>query len=251
MKRAVIISLDTRSFDPRRLERCARLAAALDLDLQALLVEDQDLLTVASLPFTREVVCHSARLRELSPSRLKQQVTQLSEQVRSQLQLLQLQIPVRWEVLTDQGQIVDSLRRHWQHAELFSTCNRPATNYSFSTYGSHRIQGVMLIHPPGDAGQRALAVAMQIARQHDCALDVITLPGSNLDNPEQLSTQSNTLKHLHLTALDRFDPDQIRRRALSLGVDILVLPADLVWPDHQPQSHPLLELEGMQVILVR
>lgn len=64
--RRIMLALDALHCETSLLEAAATMAAKLDAELDALFVEDDDVRTVAALPFTREISLLSASEREIS-----------------------------------------------------------------------------------------------------------------------------------------------------------------------------------------
>ena len=61
----ILVSLDTSDRGRAALEAAVRLALSTNAELQGLFVEDEDLVRLASLPFSREIELASASPREL------------------------------------------------------------------------------------------------------------------------------------------------------------------------------------------
>lgn len=68
--RRVLVALDTGDGWQELLEQAARVARAMQAELHTLFVEDEDLRTIAELPFTVEIALHPARAQAFSPDDL-------------------------------------------------------------------------------------------------------------------------------------------------------------------------------------
>lgn len=251
MSGRLIMTLDAQSYDPQHLARCARLAAALNMEFCALLVEDQDLLDLAALPFSREIVHHSARERDLSPIRLQKLLALLGEQIRQELQRFEQQHPLRWQLQVDRGHRVDSLLRHRREADLLVTANQKRTEYTRSTYGNGHPPGIMLLHCGDSASETALGIATGLAIEQGGMLDIIALPGSSLNHLHALPKDTLALPHLHLMTLTVLDVALLRRRILRTHTELLLISSALIDPTLAASQQPLLQLPGVQVIIVR
>lgn len=86
--RCVVVALDASIHDLRVLEGAADLAEQLRVDLQALLVEDEDLLRLARLPFAREVNRTSGTERALNTDQLSRVLRARSDRFREAIERL-------------------------------------------------------------------------------------------------------------------------------------------------------------------
>lgn len=251
MSGRLIITLDPQSYDPQRLDRCARLAVALNMELCALLIEDQELLSLAALPFSREIVYHSARERDLSPLRLQKLLALLGEQVRQTLHQFEQQHPLQWTLQVDRGHRLESLLRHQSEADLLVTANQKRTEYTRPTYGNGHPPGVMLLHCGDSASETALGIATGIVIEQGGMLDIIALPGSSLHHLRNLPKDTQALPHLHLMTVPVLDIALLRRRIIRTHADLLLAPSTLIDPALPASQQPLLQMPGVQVFIVR
>lgn len=76
--RRIMLALDALNCETPLIEAAARIAAKLEAELDALFVEDDDVYTVADLPFAREISLSSAREHEISGKRVEQTLRGLS-----------------------------------------------------------------------------------------------------------------------------------------------------------------------------
>lgn len=120
--RRVLVALDTGDGWQELLEQAARVAQAMQAELHTLFVEDEDLHTIAELPFTVEIALYPARAQAFSPDDLSRsrrddvrRARALFEQVLHETRLHgDFQVTTRRSILVDvthRGDIV-WLKRH-------------------------------------------------------------------------------------------------------------------------------------------
>ncbi len=241
----LVLALQTGDIDPLKLERCVRLAAELGFELEALLIEDQDLLTIAGLPFCQEVIRHSARCRQLSIPRLENTTRQLSLDLQAQLRRLTRQSPVHWDLRIYRGRWFEGLIDGWSQTDLLVLA-RGTSEFHALPRGKADTAVAVLSGADG-AGYRALQLAARLARTQKQPLLVLALP----DSPYQsLQDLPGDMGRLRLENIPDDDPQSVRRW-LPAVADTLVLPLNVLWPDGLPAPHPLLDIPGIQTLVVR
>lgn len=244
MKR-LLLALEAGSLDLARLDPFVLLAAELGIELDALLVEDQDLLTVAGLPFCHEVIRDSARARPLNPGQLQQASRSLSRELQNRLQRLARQHPLHWQLRTHRGSWLDSLGNSWSETELLVLARpcRPLTAGIRSP-----VKSVALLCDNGTpATRRALQLALRLAAAQRQPLLLLALPGCPYRRAADLPVASGRIR---IEPLAEADTAQLASW-LPAQADTLVLPQGFIWPDGIPAAHPLLELPAVQTLVVR
>jgi predicted phosphoribosyltransferase len=111
----IVIALDTASRVAPVIETGAALAAGLDAMLDALFVEDEQLLRLAALPFAHELGFPSARLRRLDPADVERALRAQVEQVRRQLAATAAALDLEWQLNVVRG---DVLRTAFGYADV-------------------------------------------------------------------------------------------------------------------------------------
>jgi hypothetical protein len=241
----LVLTLKPGAIDQLRLEPCVRLASELGFELEALLIEDQDLLTVAGLPFCQEVIRHSARCRELSTHRLENTIRQLSLDLQERLRLLTRQSPVHWDLRIYRGHWFEGLVDGWSQTDLLVLARGES---EYHTPPSRRVDTAVAVLSGSDgAGYRALQLAARLARIQKQPLLVLALPDSPYQSLQDLPAGMGRLR---FESVPDDNPLSVRRW-LPCMADNLVLPLNSIWPDGLPAPHPLLDIPGIQTLVVR
>lgn len=79
--RRLLLALDAACCEAAAIEAAVAIAVKLEAELEALFLEDADMIAVAELPFTHEVCARTARTREISVPRLERSLRALTREV--------------------------------------------------------------------------------------------------------------------------------------------------------------------------
>jgi len=108
-KRKILLALDVSPRSRSALQIAAALAAALDLELAGLFVEDANLLRLAALPFARETGLLSAQSRAVAAPELERALQREAAAVQHQLAEAAGRQRLRWSFRVARGQIATEL----------------------------------------------------------------------------------------------------------------------------------------------
>lgn len=173
--RRIVVGLDSAPQGRRALAAAALLAGALDAELEALLVESDELHRLAGLPFAREVGTSSAAARRIDPAALARALQAQAREARHALARLAAPRAVRWTLRVTRGEATSELVAASAQADLTVVgiprwgpeAMRLARDAPVSLLvlpGSGRYSGPLVaIVPVAIAPERALAVLDPIA----------------------------------------------------------------------------------------
>lgn len=116
----ILVALDASPQSLLALKAAVELAALLDVELEALFVEDINLLRLCSLPFGQEVGSYTARLRPLDNTQIERQLRSVAASIERSVSRATLQTPVRWQFHVRRGGVVDELLAAAEQATLLS-----------------------------------------------------------------------------------------------------------------------------------
>jgi len=108
--RRILVALDASEANLGALQAAAALAHQLQIELQALFVEDINLIHLAELPFAREVVFGSREGRRITPSNMQRQLAAQATRLRQQVEAIAQQTRIKAGFTLLRGQISDELR---------------------------------------------------------------------------------------------------------------------------------------------
>lgn len=116
----ILVALDASPHSIAALKAAVELAALLDAELDALFVEDINLLRLCNLPFSQEIGSYSGRVRRLDHSQIERQLRTLAGMIERTVSQVTLRTPVRWRFHVRRGPVVEELLNAAQQAALLS-----------------------------------------------------------------------------------------------------------------------------------
>ncbi len=169
----IVFAFDARSHADPRLAAALRLAAGSRPDLEAVFVEDQDLVNLAALPFASEVGL-SAGLRQLDPTALRTSLRAHAEELRRGLEAMARSGGRQLSFSTVQGRLTARLQALLEEASV-AVLSRGAAAAT-ATRGPVTGQLVAVPFGGGEGDARALIVAAELAVQVGGELMVLLAP---------------------------------------------------------------------------
>ena len=180
----ILVALDTGSLSRSAVEAAARLAIGLGAQLEALFVEDTQLLRLAELPFAREVGVTTAQARRFDTPGLERAIAVQAEQVRRALRSVAQELPLGWSFEVVRGDLVAVVLERTAGADLvvLGMTRRPAfaaTRTERTHPRNDRRAGrhpIIAVFDGSDAGARALEAALALERRVRAVLVAIPAP---------------------------------------------------------------------------
>lgn len=114
----VVVLLEAAPQDRRVLEAAVQLAARLQAELVALLVENVELLHMAGLPFAREIGYPSAAPRGLDVSGMERSLKARAQEIQRRVASAVLGTPLQWSFRVTRGAVAVELYRAAAEADL-------------------------------------------------------------------------------------------------------------------------------------
>jgi nucleotide-binding universal stress UspA family protein len=193
----ILVALDESAHSAAALEAAADLAHRLQAELQALFVEDANLLRLASLPFAREVIGASAAARPLDAAAMERALRAQAARVQANLAAAAQRFRVRYTFSVVRGAVVSELLAHSLEVDLLVVGAGGGTGLSARRLGSvargvgvgasctvlmmHQGSAVgrpvVVLFDGTEAGARALMLGARLAEADSHNL-VVALPGS-------------------------------------------------------------------------
>lgn len=192
--RRILLALDAGMESAASLETMAVLASELDAELDALFIEDEELLRLARLPFAGELGLVSAARRPLSDIDLQQTLRSQAARQQRQLAATATRSQLRWSFQVRRGALSTCVAEAAAGADIVtvSLSADPAQRWHESSRVQRLLAGAarpLLVlpagampHPPfavvydaGDAARRALHLAAQLSRHSDTPVRVLLM----------------------------------------------------------------------------
>lgn len=194
--RRILLALDASVHSSTLLEATIRLAAMLDVELQALFVEDINLLRLAGLPFARETRLTSATTRRLQHPEMERALRAQAGRAQEELAAAATRLNVRWSFRVTRGTAAAEVAEAALQTDLVAFTLSPGT-WARLTHAEAAAETLLAL-PPGAGlrppfvavydgtppSVRALALAAQLAQPEDGELLVlIAAPGEEARAP--------------------------------------------------------------------
>lgn len=232
------------------LERGVRLASLWQVSLDAVFVEDETLLQVAALPFSREVVLHTGTVRKFSQERLRQEGDRDFARFQSLLAQAAARSPLHWQGRRHQG----SRRELWYEIDDGGTLLLVGSGQGRRRAPRHRLmrEALYTVYNGTASARRALDLAMKIAESEDAHL-VILIPETP-DYPAlygQATAQSEPM-HDRVQLVPVHHPDSLpnlKVMVAGLRGSLVLLPRELEILDKNDLDE-LLQVTRLPVVLV-
>lgn len=246
----ILVALDASQTNRTALQAAASLATQLQAELQALFVEDVNLLRLAELPFAREMVFGSREGRRITLANMERQIQQQATQLRSFVETLarQQQLKVDFKVL--RGHISNELCLAAQQMDLLILGKNTQLlqqslklgsvsqdvlaavncNVLLLQHGAVIARPVAVLFDGSETSQRALQLAIQLAHSDHEQLNVF-YPAVSTQRQQQLRTQVEHLtKPLGIEVgevlLASNTSDALLQASLKFDIRVFVVEAD-------------------------
>jgi nucleotide-binding universal stress UspA family protein len=215
--RRILVAVDGSAHSLAALEAAATLAAQLQAELEALFVEDVDLLRLADLPCARVVSLSLQQTERTDRARMERQLRLQAARARASLEQRAAALGVRATFRSVRGKVIAQVLDAAGEADLLTLgraghggMSRPRGGSTLqAALAAGRLllvaesrgtagQGLLAVYDGSEASGRALTLAGQLAAKSAQLLSVLILPGSAAEAERWAS--------------------QVRRRLAGLGV---------------------------------
>jgi predicted phosphoribosyltransferase len=192
----IVVALDTASVVLPVIETAAGLAASLDATLDALFVEDEQLLRLAALPFAHELEFPSARVRRIEPAEIERALRAQVEQARRLLAATAAPLAVSWHLSVVRGDVMRTVCGYAAPSDLLvvgrSLASYPsagAGQLAAERFASLRGRPVLALFDGTSAAGKALLAAQGLARVAGAPL-VVLIPAAGPEPFRRLREQA-------------------------------------------------------------
>jgi hypothetical protein len=254
----ILLALDSTSDNRAAMRAAVALAARLRAQLLGLFLEDTNLLRLADLPFTREIMRWSAQERPLTEQDLLLSLRALASRTEMELGRVAAKANVRWSFRVERGPRLKLLMEASGTSDVLLVAeHRRSIKGEGSVLRSARRQPmVYLVYTGSLASQRALTTATAMIEHQVGGLTVFVL-----------AYKRKELKRLHLEATTRLESQGITpwvvdcleeagvlnfmSKLTRLSGVALILPGDVEVPNDPLLFQRLLDQVGCPVVVVR
>ncbi len=237
----IVLAFDSSGCNHFTIEHIFNIAGYLNSTIQAIYIEDNNLLNAAGLPFTREVALHTAQTRKLDSQQITRHFNKLASQLRSMLETQSQAANIPSSFRVTRGPMLQTILQESNNAQLVYL---PAV--SRIVQAGKRKYVVYISDNKSDLIQLRLCAFLASKFKLDVLIvrenitpqnpDLNELSNSNYPDiqfhqvqAENITTMINQLKHVAVELLVIPEthpllqqPDQIQRIINNLKCDIMV-----------------------------
>ncbi|MBA1148421.1 hypothetical protein H0Z60_15335 [Ectothiorhodospiraceae bacterium WFHF3C12] len=256
------------------LEAAARMAGRLGAELQALFVEDVNLLRSAGLPFAREIGLTSATVRPMSPEAVEQQLRAQAERSRALLERIAQRMNIRSSFRVSRGNVESEALGSARPEDMLIICRADhrrrggsrlsdregrivsAAHCTVMLVGERQPEenrAVLVLYANTARGRRSLALAASMARDAAQPLVLLLPPGSEAEH-DRLAASAREWAQTHNLQLRFRELGHVDAAALLSALrqeegDSLVIPRDAA-ALRDPHDRLLLDEVDTPVVVV-
>ncbi len=261
--RRILVALDASTHSLAALDAAAGLAASLGAELIGLFVEDENLLHLAGLPFSREVSSSSATSQPMSTDKMEQALRLQASQARHALERAAERVRARWSFRIVRGQVTASVLTAALDADLLALgrVSRPVSRRSrlgstaraasieikrsvlLMQHGSELNYPVLITYDGSPPSRQALTAAAQLAQASAADLVVLILSATEEEHQSLMGEVKERVSEYNLSTryhrLRQATVNNLARIIKAAQDCVLVLGGD----------NPLLRAEAIQELL--
>lgn len=160
--RRIYLAMDLSSHGPAALEAAVKLATEMRAELHGLFIEDDDLLRVASLPFTCEIDYASGSSRPLNAGAVEQSLRKRAEELRQVISETARRTSLHWSFRITRGRFVQTMLTESLQADLLLIAREKSSSARSSA--TSRRGPVLVIDDDDHPNEPLLAAAQCLAR---------------------------------------------------------------------------------------
>jgi len=234
----IIVALNACRRDLAALQVGANLAARKGCELQALFVEEMNLINVAELPFTKEIARISGKEREFDHSRITRAHRASLSQIQQAIDLLNEQGQLRASLKIVRGHFVRAvlsfiadidvlvLSQRWEPPSAMCRPAKPVARAGIPQTTTPE-KPIWAIFDGSEQSQRALSAAVDIAAAENYPL-YVAVPAQNEGLPRDLRPQgseapASAVPSVRVVVVAPFDAKTLLRRIRQSGCGLLVV----------------------------
>lgn len=217
----ILIVFDATGFTPVSMQTATELAAVMQAGIQALYVEDDDLLKVVDLPFTREVSLHTAAISSIDSTLMIQKFRADAENIKKQIEEIAVTRSVSLSFSSMRGQKTQVIRSRTEEVNMVLI---PAVYSSNGRKQQHHLNDevVIVYEERNPSSDKALNIALSQATKKNHQLFIVVDSEQSKQHVEQMVSQYSV--HAACQLADLSSVDGITLLLYKHAPGLLILP---------------------------
>jgi hypothetical protein len=249
----ILIVFDATGCTPVSMQTVIELAVRSQTGIQALYIEDINLLNAVELPFTREVSLHTAEISSIDSTLMMQKLRTDAESIKKQIEEVAVTRSVSLSFSYTRGQKTQVIKNYREEVNMvlipavYSTTGRKQQHYL-----KHVVAMVYDEHNP--SCEKALSIAISQAVKNSYQLFVIVDSQHSKQHVEQLISQQSADVSYQIAVCQIADfssVDEVLQLLQKHSPGLLVLTEDSRLIDNEQALQQLINLLESDILLVR
>jgi hypothetical protein len=244
----ILIVFDAAGYTPVSMQTVVELAVGLQAGIQALYIEDSNLLNAVELPFTREVSLHTAERSSIDSALMMQKLRTDAESIKKQIEQIAVTRSVSLNFSCMRGQKAQIIKNHREEVNMVLI---PAVYSTAARKQQHHLKHMIALvyDEHGPSSEKALSIAMSQAAKSNYQLFVIVDNEHSKQHVEQLISQQNLYAVFRIADLSGAEEVLLLLQEHSPG--LLVLSEDSRLIANEQVLQQLINSLESDILLVR
>ena len=244
----ILIVFDAAGYTPVAMQTVIELAVSWHTGIQALYIEDSNLLNAVKLPFTREVSLHSAEISSIDSTLMMQKLRTDAESIKKQIEKIAVTRSVSLSFSSMRGQKMQVIKNCTEEVNMVLI---PAVYSTTGRKGQHHLKQVvaMIYDEHNPSCEKALNIAISQAAKNSYQLFVIVDSQHSKQHVEQLISQQNGDEICQIADFSMVDQVLLLLQKHSPGLLVLTEGSRLI-DNEQVLQHLINSLES-DILLIR
>ena len=244
----ILLVIDTACYSPVSMQSMIELAAGLQAGIEALYVEDINLLTAVDLPFTREVSIHTASISNINSAMMTEKLRADAENIKRQIEKIAISHRVSISFSSIRGQKTQLIKNRTQELSMalipavYSTADRAAHPQTKQVLA-------VVYDEQNPSSEKALSLALSQAIKNSYELFVIVDSQQSKQYVEQQTSQYSD--HVVCHVADFSGTDELLSLLQQHSPKLLVATEHCRLISNEQVFQRLINSLGTDILLVR
>jgi hypothetical protein len=244
----ILIVFDAAGYNPLSIQTVIELAIRSQTGIQAVYIEDNNLINAVGLPFTREISLHTAAISHIDSSSMLQKLQADAENIKKQVEAIAFTRSVSFSFSSVRGQKTQVIKNRTQELSMVFI---PAVYSNTGRKQQHQLKHeiAVIFDAQSPSCEKALSIALSQAAKNMSQLFVITDCEQSIQHVELLLRQQNGHGTCRIADLSKADDALLLLQKHSPG--LLVLSEDSRLFDDERVLQRMIDSLESDILLIR
>lgn len=247
----ILVSVDSGGFSSSAMQSAVMLASRLQADLCGLFIEDQELLELARLPFTREITLHTTQSRDLSGAAIERHFIVMANQMRLTLEKLAKTSDVVCSFRTIRGAHLESVINESDDFQLLLLLpKKRLTERTHQGVSTGKARSIVLFHD-GSTPMSNIVQVIKSLNDNETMKKLLVLTTMKPDAEEILNELPSTHYQINFQQVQGYDIRDIVNRVKQESAGLVILPLGYILLQQREAFRKLIDAFSCPIILMR